>query len=801
MEETLVYREIEGMEDESCSFVEDAKAQIISTEAELEAKHIWGDDADLFCSYHCTGFLGNLLASLGSREVKDTDFFQTIINYFTTEEINDLYYKILPPFDELARAELDPHEKRPDLLRGAKPMEYLTYFNRHIGTRAAMWKVLAEACRKRSAEFQKKMNEPSRKKSTLEQRFLELQSLFELNDQELKLLIFIFFCHDEILELYDFDCFRKFNLNGKIMPDIAKIIGVHESELVNMLHHDRKIKKYGLLDDELSIEDSFLYYLQGTSSVPLTERFWTKYNGEALPWDFYGNLSAKHGSILTEMIQCKTPDQGHSILFYGVAGAGKTSFAVSLAEKTGKDIYFIAHCNDEGGNKRCSNSFRYAALAVAQRQLDPQKCILVVDECDKMVENQNLNNTFFQALSLPMISSRDGGAKAQLNMVMDENRHTVLWICNSQQHLLDPSSRRRFDYSVFFDEISASARCNIWKNVLKQYNVLDKVPETFLKKISSAWNVTPGGIAVAVKNAAAVCTGKTETENFEEYLMTYLRAHCALLGIRENPEEKYEPARNYTLDGINIRSGIKLPRLISACKKFLGTLEKPGDTCDQPRMNLLLFGVPGSGKTEFVKFLAKKLGRKLNVKNAADLLSEYVGGTEERLASAFAEAEENGEILFIDEGDSMLGSRTNARNVWEVSQVNTLLSEMERFRGIFIVSTNLIQNLDPAAIRRFNFRLHFDYLDNHGKEIFYETFFASLDLPALTAAERKKLAGIEKLTPSDFRNVRQQYFYLEDEVLTNGEVLEALAAESAGKNAASDYKKLGETAGRIGFGN
>ena len=117
MEETLVYREIEGMEDESCSFVEDAKAQIISTEAELEAKHIWGDDADLFCSYHCTGFLGNLLASLGSREVKDTDFFQTIINYFTTEEINDLYYKILPPFDELARAELEPHEKRPDLRR------------------------------------------------------------------------------------------------------------------------------------------------------------------------------------------------------------------------------------------------------------------------------------------------------------------------------------------------------------------------------------------------------------------------------------------------------------------------------------------------------------------------------------------------------------------------------------------------------------------------------------------------------------------------------------------------------------
>ena len=800
MEETLVYKEMEGMEEETCSFVDDAKEQILNTEAELEKKCIWGEDVDLFCSFHCTGFLGNLLASLGSREVKDTDFFQTILQYFTTKEINDLYYTIQPPFDELARAELDPHEKRPDLLRGAKPMEYLTYFNRHIGTRAVMWKVLAEACRKRSAEFRAKMDEASRKKSTLEQRFLELQSLFELSDQELKLLIFVFFCHEDILELYDFDYFRSFNMNGKNMPNIAKVIGVRESELINMLRPDHKIRRYGLLDEELSIDDSFLYYLQGTSSVPLTERFWTKYNGEALPWDFYGNLSAKHGSILTEMIKCKAPDQGHSILFYGVAGAGKTSFAVSLAKESGKDIYFIAHCNDEYNNKSCSSSFRYAALAVAQRQLDPQKCILVVDECDKMVENQTLNNAFFQALSLPMINSRDGGTKAQLNIAMDENRHTVLWICNSQQNLLDPSSRRRFDYSIFFDEISASVRCNIWHNVLKQYNCPDKVPETFLKKISSTWSVTPGGIAVAVKNAAAVCAGNTEMKNFEEHLMTYLRAHCTLLGIRENPEEKFEPARDYTIDGINIRSGIKLPRLITACKKYLASLENVSGQYDQPRMNLLLFGVPGSGKTEFVKFLAKKLGRKLNVKNAADLLSEYVGGTEERLASAFAEAEENGEILFIDEGDSMLGNRTNARNIWEVSQVNTLLSEMERFRGIFIVSTNLIQNLDPAAFRRFNFRLHFDYLDNRGKEIFYETFFAPLELPALTASEKKKLAEIEKLTPSDFRNVRQQYFYLEDEVLTNAEVLEALASEVAGKNAVSEYKNLGETVGRIGFG-
>ena len=67
-------------------------------------------------------------------------------------------------------------------------------------------------------------------------------------------------------------------------------------------------------------------------------------------------------------------------------------------------------------------------------------------------------------------------------------------------------------------------------------------------------------------------------------------------------------------------------------------------------MNLLLFGVPGAGKTEFVKYLAKQLDKPLCVKNAGDLLNCYVGGTEQRIIAAFAEAEANGEILFIDEG-------------------------------------------------------------------------------------------------------------------------------------------------------
>ena len=101
---------------------------------------------------------------------------------------------------------------------------------------------------------------------------------------------------------------------------------------------------------------------------------------------------------------------------------------------------------------------------------------------------------------------------------------------------------------------------------------------------------------------------------------------------------------------------------------------------------------------------------------------------------------------------------------------------MERFWGIFIVGTNLIQRLDQAALRRFSFRLHFDCLTSEGKEIFYRTYFKPLRMPELTEQEKKSLHDIDQMTPSDFRNVRQQFFYLEDSEFTNAEIIEALSA-------------------------
>ena len=148
----------------------------------------------------------------------------------------------------------------------------------------------------------------------------------------------------------------------------------------------------------------------------------------------------------------------------------------------------------------------------------------------------------------------------------------------------------------------------------------------------------------------------------------------------------------------NIKGDIELEKIVAAVRKFQS--EPAGNSPDRPRMNLLLSGPPGTGKTEFVKHLGSVLGTKVSVKMGSDLLSMYVGGTEHNIKAAFAQAE--AAILFLDEIDGLVQSRERANRSWEVTQVNELLHQMENFNGIMIGATNFVQNLDPAIMRRFS---------------------------------------------------------------------------------------------------
>ena len=171
----------------------------------------------------------------------------------------------------------------------------------------------------------------------------------------------------------------------------------------------------------------------------------------------------------------------------------------------------------------------------------------------------------------------------------------------------------------------------------------------------------------------------------------------------------------------------------------------------------------------------------------SDLLSKWVGESEQNIARAFRRAEAEHAILFFDEVDGLLQDRSGADHSWEITQVNELLQQMENFDGVMVAATNFSKNLDAAVMRRFTFKLEFGYLDDAGKRLFFERMFKS----KLGDDEFAELKELRNLAPGDFRTVRQEQFYLGCEV-TNADRVAALKEECA-------IKKDGVHSARIGF--
>ena len=171
---------------------------------------------------------------------------------------------------------------------------------------------------------------------------------------------------------------------------------------------------------------------------------------------------------------------------------------------------------------------------------------------------------------------------------------------------------------------------------------------------------------------------------------------------------------------------------------------------------MCFYGAPGTGKTALAEHIARSLDRPLLVKQASDLMSKFVGETEQNMAAMFREAEAEKAVLLLDEADSFLQDRRGAQRTYEVTEVNEMLQGMERFAGIFVCTTNLLDRIDQAALRRFTFKIRFKPLTAAQREAMFVTEALGGDAAALTAEARARLARLEQLCPGDFAAVKRQ---------------------------------------------
>ena len=165
--------------------------------------------------------------------------------------------------------------------------------------------------------------------------------------------------------------------------------------------------------------------------------------------------------------------------------------------------------------------------------------------------------------------------------------------------------------------------------------------------------------------------------------------------------------------------------------------------------SLCLYGPPGTGKSAYVKWLAKQMDKPLLYKKGSDLLSKYVGESEQLIAAAFEEAARDGAVLIFDEVDSFLMDRRQASQSWEVTQVNEMLTQMEAFQGVFVATTNLMKHLDQAALRRFDFKIEFGFLRLEQRWSLFQAYCSHFGI-ACPAALEYSVGKLHMLTPGDF---------------------------------------------------
>lgn len=131
------------------------------------------------------------------------------------------------------------------------------------------------------------------------------------------------------------------------------------------------------------------------------------------------------------------------------------------------------------------------------------------------------------------------------------------------------------------------------------------------------------------------------------------------------------------------------------------------------RNGVLLHGDPGNGKTAFAEALAGQLKVPFMQVTIGDVGSRWVGQTPEQLRAVFASAQRHAPmVLFLDEVDSIIANRSDSSSsgVDDRKNTNVFLTEAVRLRGtgvVLIAATNLIESLDPAAVRegRFDWKI------------------------------------------------------------------------------------------------
>jgi len=471
-----------------------------------------------------------------------------------------------------------------------------------------------------------------------------------------------------------------------------------------------------------------------------------------------------------------TQVKGINILVYGPPGTGKTELAKMVAKNIGYQLHEISMSDEDGDPIRGKR--RFSSYQLAQHVLKRQaKSMIVFDEIEDVFPSTVMS--LFGSMIDDSDSVSSSGQKAWINHLLENNEVPAIWISNSVSQI-DNAYKRRFKFVLKMDIPPKETRLKIIKNSVKEL----AVSQTWLNNVSDNTDLSPALITQSAqmvslisKQSANAGKYKNEASNeIESRLNQILNNSLEVMG-----KKKIKLSQSLSTTPFNIKV-LNPDRNISNLVKGLHH-QKQGRIC--------FYGPPGTGKTAFAHYIAKQLDQKLLVKRSSDLIDKYVGESEKNIAQMFEQAKQEKAVLLLDEADSFLTDRKGAQQSWEITQVNELLTQMENFEGIFICSTNLINNLDEASIRRFDLKIKLDYMTPEQSFILFKQVIKEHNKQfTQKALWKQKLSAYHNLTPGDFATVIRQN-RLSAENISPAILFEGLVQESQFKSGEVNHRGIG----------
>ncbi|MEZ5645366.1 MAG: AAA family ATPase [Burkholderiaceae bacterium] len=635
-----------------------------------------------------------------------------------------------------------------------------------------------------------------KKQSTLVEKNIDaLAGLLQLNRAERALLLY------GTLARYQRDLrsiLVEFKVNNapEAYAALADVAGVKASEVGEALRAGSRLERIGMVENLISehnITDLADLMKVSEKLPPVLMR---EYRSQSELMAVFTRPSARSSlteadftyvgedvrllcGLLREAVARK--ELGVNVLLYGPPGTGKTELARVVSSAAGLELFEVEYADRDGN--ALSGRDRYRSLQIAQVFLKgTAHSALLFDEVEDVFPPISNEAAQLMARAEHTTASHSGSVsgKAWVNQILESNAVPTIWVTNRIEQI-DPAFRRRFAYHLELKSPPPGAREQLVRRTLEGASV----SETLVARLTSRKGLTPAQIRTALRFAqlaAGPARGGSRRKSaataplLDDLIERQLAHADQALGRQPDVASRPTPTQ-YSLDMLNVSTRYEVPRIIAALKaRGHGTL--------------CFHGAPGTGKTALAEHIARELDRPLMIRRASDLVSKFVGETEQQMAAMFREAEAEKAVLLLDEADSFLQDRRNAQRTYEVTEVNEMLQGMERYAGIFVCTTNLMDSIDQAALRRFTFKIQFRPLTREQRERMFVVEALGGDGTLLTDALRTRLSRLEQLCPGDYAAVKRQVEILA-ESLSAEEFLAQLEAEHRIKPEVREARSIG----------